>query len=234
MRRRLLLVAGLLVLLTGAGLQLFVVQYYTDNVLAGQEVNTLMRGILAGPAYGWSATDQQLGETEFYRGAVRAELNLDDFVYRTYSRSGATFSVFVAYWRPNKMPTNLVASHTPDRCWAAAGWICDKYDLQSSLDTRGVRLQPAYWRLFHVGKQQQHVLYWHLVGGRAQIYGGNTMNRVTSWRYWWKEAAIYGLQGNEEQYFIRVTSDRPFEEIWRDAGFQDVLGRLAALGLAAR
>lgn len=43
----------------------------------------------------------------------------------------------------------------------------------------------------------------------------------------------YAIKGSAEQYFIRLTSDRPLAEIESDPGFQEVLGALAGLGLAA-
>ncbi len=49
---------------------------------------------------------------------------------------------------------------------------------------------------------------------------------------WWRETVHYALKGSADQYFIRLTSDRPFEEIWQDPGFQEVLTSLAKLGLA--
>lgn len=44
----------------------------------------------------------------------------------------------------------------------------------------------------------------------------------------------YAIKGSAEQYFIRLTSDRPFGEIEADPGFQEVLAALARLGLARR
>ncbi|MBW7896402.1 MAG: hypothetical protein H3C27_14940 [Opitutaceae bacterium] len=51
---------------------------------------------------------------------------------------------------------------------------------------------------------------------------------------WWRDTLHYAIEGSAEQYFIRLTSDRPFAEIESDPGFREVLGALAGLGLASR
>lgn len=41
------------------------------------------------------------------------------------------------------------------------------------------------------------------------------------------------FQAPAEQYFIRVTSDRPFEELKGDPGWGELVSALAGLGLEA-
>lgn len=50
---------------------------------------------------------------------------------------------------------------------------------------------------------------------------------------WWRDTVHYALKGSSEQYFIRIMSAQPLEELHGDAGFQVVLRALAKLGLAA-
>ena len=48
---------------------------------------------------------------------------------------------------------------------------------------------------------------------------------------WWKDAMQQALLGNREQYFIRLTSSAPLENLWNDPGFGEILRGLGRLGL---
>lgn len=223
---------GGLVLAVSIVLQLVVTRYFANEEKSEKAANSLLRQALAGEISDWPGEDLPLGRTADEQVVVLRQLNYDDYLFRQYTRGAAQVGVFICYWGPDKMPVNLVASHTPDRCWSSSGWVCDGYDLWTGRTAGGLALQPAYWRKFSMpGGSSQHVLYWHLVGGRAQLYGGNSLNLVVNWRYWWLQALRYGLRGSEPQYFVRVTSNRPFEELWNESGFQEILRRLGHLGL---
>jgi hypothetical protein len=182
---------------------------------------------------GWSGRDVPLGTNEFLSGEVEKVLNYDEVVNREFTRDSVTFGVYVAYWGAGKMPTQLVASHTPDRCWTENGWHClaMKFRQPEALD--GAALEPAEWRLFEPpsGGAPVYVLYWHLVGGRLYDYG-RRFNAIPSPLLWWKGAVQQVLLGSGEQYFIRLTSSEPLENLWSDPGFDEVLRSLRRLGLA--
>jgi len=223
------------VLLGAILLQWVVTQYFAYDHSTGTAKNARMQSLLGAPLNGWEMKDEPLANTEAYAQDVRTALNLDDYFYRIYRRADASFAVFVCYWAPNKMPANLVASHTPDRCWSQSGWICDKFDLWRDMPAGAERLQPGFWRTFRgPAGHRQEVIYWHLIGGRAQLYSGNRFNQVVNWRFWWKEAFLFGVNGNAEQYFVRITSERPLSELWGMPGFQEMLTRLAGMGVRQR
>jgi hypothetical protein len=94
-------------------------------------------------------------------------------------------------------------------------------------------LQPAEWRRFESarGDQPVHVVYWHLVEGRIYDYG-NRFNAVPSPTLWLKDALQQALLGSREQYFFRITSSEPLENLWADPGVSEILARLGRLGLA--
>ena len=142
--------------------------------------------------------------------------------------------MYVAYWGAGKMPTRLVASHTPDRCWTENGWRCLAMKFKQRQNFGTVALQPAEWRLFEppLGGAPVYVLYWHLVDGRIYDYG-ERFNNVPSPVRWWKDAVEQALHGSQEQYFIRLTSSEPLENLWNDPGFAQVLTGLSQLGLVA-
>ncbi len=184
---------------------------------------------------GWEAADEPLGPTEFLQTAVEKSLNYDDMVNRVYRSGGRSFGVYVAYWSPGRMPVQKVASHTPDRCWSENGWTCEAMRIDHQLKAGDQRLLPARWRLFRPpvgGGAKQYVLYWHLVGGDLYDYGDGFNQRPDPLQ-WWRDTVHYALKGSSEQYFIRIMSAQPLEDLQGDAGFQEVLRALAKLGLAA-
>ena len=99
----------------------------------------------------------------------------------------------------------------------------------------GAPLQPAEWRIFEppMGGNPTYVLYWHLVEGRIYDYG-ERFNNIPHPLRWWKDAMQQALLGSREQYFIRLTSTEPLENLWSDPGFKEILRGLDRLGLAAK
>jgi uncharacterized protein DUF3485 len=184
---------------------------------------------------GWEGHDVPLGPNEFQATEAEKVLNYDQVLNREYTRAGKTFGVYVAYWGPGKMPTRFVASHTPDRCWTENGWRCIEMKFRQAEPFEGVALQPAEWRLFDPpdGGSPVYVLYWHLVDGTTYDYG-NHFNSVPDPMRWWKDAVQQVLLGSREQFFIRLTSNEPLENLWGDPGFADVLRSLERLGLSER
>ena len=76
--------------------------------------------------------------------------------------------------------------------------------------------------------RDRHVYYWHVVG--ETIY---TTQAVGEWDRWdpVKSLFRFGLNQQTEQFFIRVSSNRPFDQIWGDPGIQEIMGALSDLTL---
>ena len=181
---------------------------------------------------GWTSKSVKLGATEALQGSVEQVLQFDDVFFREFQSARGEVSLYVAYWGPAKMPTQVVASHTPDRCWTSAGWNCDETKHRSPLTAGARDLRPGEWRLFRAPNGERlHVQYWHLVGGALYDYGDRFNQMPSAWR-WWREVAKQAVSTPLEQYFIRLTSNRPFADLQGDPGFQEVLRALAGLGLA--
>ncbi len=181
---------------------------------------------------GWRVRNVPLGPNESVQSAVRRTLNYDDVVYRDYSRRGVNVGVYVAYWGAGKMPTRLVASHTPDRCWTENGWLCEAMRFREVLTVEGRRWLPAEWRLFAPpgGGPATYVYYWHLVDGRVSEASGR-FNSIPSPVAWWRDTVRQATRGSSEQYFIRITANTSFDHFWSDPGFQEILRGVAGLGL---
>lgn len=184
---------------------------------------------------GWTGREVPLGANEFLSNEVEKVLNYDEMVSHEYSRAGESFGVYVAYWGAGKMPTRLVASHTPDRCWTENGWRCLQMKFKAAESFEDTALQPAEWRLFEPpqGGAPVYVMYWHLVQGRTYDYG-DRFNDIPDPYLWWKDAVQQAVLGSREQYFIRITSSEPLENLWNDPGFAEILRGLGRLGLIAQ
>ena len=183
---------------------------------------------------GWTVKNEPLGPSEFLQARAEEVLNYDDYAYRTYVKLGASFSLYVAYWAPGRMPTRLISNHTPDRCWTENGWTCTDSVFGKVLPVGDHSLLPAQWRTFTPpgSDQKTYVLFWLLVSGQNHDFGHRIHNYPSPTR-WIGQFIGEFFKGYQEHYFVRLTSDRPFEEIWKDVEFQRLLGELAAVGLIA-
>jgi len=183
---------------------------------------------------GWSGRDVPLGPNEFVAGEVEKVLRYDEVIYREFRRGNESFGVYVAYWGQGKMPSQLVASHTPDRCWTENGWRCLEMKFRQPVRFEDQTFLPAEWRVFvpPANNEPVYVLYWHLNDGRLYDYGGR-FNAVPDPVLWWKDVVMQAVKGNREQYFVRITSNGPVENLWHDPGFVEVLRGLGRLGLTA-
>jgi len=221
-------VATVVVLVVGISLQ----------VLAGRK--PVLEGTLNIPLVeaipyefpGWTVENLDLGATESVTERSHNLLKLDDFVHREYRREGQTFSVYVAYWKPGKMPVRLVNQHTPDRCWTEVGWTCADREWNVAFSVGDQELQPAQWGIYELGDFRQHTYFWHIVGGRVHWYGGERMNTRSSISSIWEDFMKYGLNVHREQFFIRIVSPDPLDTLWEEKVFLEVMDDLAKLCLA--
>jgi hypothetical protein len=224
--------------LVGGGLLLFAVALQllgpAQNTLPAVTVMGRLAQALPVELAAWQVIDEPLGQNELVKAGVEDVLRFDDYVFRRYSQGARWFSVYVAHWQPGKMPTRLVAEHTPDRCWVENGWICDLREHQRTLAFKESQLWPAEYRTFRsagIGGEPHHVLYWLLVDGKPYNFSqhGNMVRHAVRW--WSGAVTEFARQSPPEQYFIRITANSPLETIWSDPGFQDVMESVTKLGL---
>jgi len=223
----------LAVLGIGLGLQLFHFRDIKEGERSAEVQPIGLAKTIPTTLSGWTGGDEPLGPTEFIQSAVERNLNYDDVVNRVFHKNGMTLGIYAAYWSPGRMPVQKVASHTPDRCWSENGWTCEEMRSGVKIPDGNQGLRPGYWRRFStpgLRAGQQYVIYWHLVGGELYDYGTGH-NRRPNPIDWWRDTIHYAIKGSAEQYFIRLTSDRPFTEIENDSGFQKIVEALAELGL---
>jgi hypothetical protein len=181
--------------------------------------------LLPAEAPGWQVTTPN----DLYQ--FSSILGTTHLLERTYVRPAGDgqfvqLSVYVAYWPPGQASVSRVASHTPDACWPGAGWVAQPTALGRT-QAIGAEFSPAEYRLFsNEGRYIQHVWFWHIFDGRVisyrDPYSLPALIRI---------ALQYGFRRQGSQYFIRVSSNRPWEEINREPVLREILGNLDRIGL---
>ena len=220
------------VLLAGAlAFQFLLKSAGRTEALGGQSSIQLARR-LPSVLPGWRMKEIPLGPNEFLQQQSAEILRCDEFVFREFFRGDATLAVFSTYWGPGKMPARLVALHTPDRCWTENGWVCREQAYDVVTESTSWRLLPAQWRLFNPPQsgQKVYVLFWLINEGKPYNFG-RRLNRIPNPFHWWLDVIDDARSGSKEHLFIRLTSDRPFEELQGDPGWEELLEALANLGL---
>lgn len=185
---------------------------------------------------GWLGKDEPIGPNEAVAQAASRVLNFDDNVYRVFRRGDITLGVYVAYWAPGRMPIQKVASHTPDRCWTENGWHCLEQQHNIAVKSLQQKLTGAQWRVFEppgAPGVREYTVYWHMVGERLYDYG-NRFNSRPHPVDWWRDTVSYALSGVDEQFFVRLTSNRDFQQLEQDPGWQQLIASLARLGVGRK
>lgn len=182
---------------------------------------------------GWEVVDLPLGETEIAEEAAARQLVLDDFVNRRYIRGSVRVGVYVGYWAEGNMDTRFVASHTPDRCWVQNGWSCTAQEYSIPIQLAGQTTKPSQYREFQIHDEELYVYYWHLVEDGVYDYG-ERLNTIPDPRRYMRDFFRQLQQGSPEQFFIRIDSTVPFDELLRTPSLNPLWEDLLALGLQAR
>jgi hypothetical protein len=173
----------------------------------------------------WEIEREEIASTPEMRRTVSELLNYDDAVFVNYVRGSDRISIYIAYWKPGKMSHRLVAGHTPDICWIAAGWNrIDAHAATALSDSSGIRVLPPEQRLMERNGAREWVLFWHLVGHEILSYGA----ALPPWHASLTEMATKGLNQRDEQFFIRISSARPPSYWWDSNVVKALLRRLAA------
>lgn len=220
-------------LVTAVGAQFFL-GGNSDTANADQPVSGRLARQMPAALGLWDVRDEPLGPTEAVRRSTVDILRFDDYVYRRFRRGNVEFSIYVAYWSKGKMPTRLIAEHTPDRCWVENGWRCTKRLPKHQMTVEMRHLQPAERREFIPPggvSGTQHVLFWLLAGGKAYDFDPHA-NMVDHAIRWWTAAVREAFEtGQPEKLFVRIASNTPFEQLWSDQEFVAMVKALGDLGL---
>ena len=161
-------------------------------------------------------------------------LETTHLLQRSYLRSDGAkdltdVTVYIAYWPPGQTSVSRVASHTPDACWPGSGWLAqDGLSLhRTTPSVAGRRLAPAEYRLFKNERgYPQHVWFWHVFDGRVIDY-----QDPYSLPALLQIALKYGFGRQGSQYFIRISSNRPWSELEQEPLLRQILANLHPIGI---
>jgi hypothetical protein len=82
--------------------------------------------------------------------------------------------------------------------------------------------------VYEKNESAQKVYFWHLVGGTAFGYeqqgGHNIFGALIDIKH-------HGLDLRQEQFFIRLSSNKSLEQLKKTAGVDQILDSLSAIGL---
>lgn len=187
------------------------------------EASVTLAGVLPNASGDWVAQDEPVGNTEQLVEKTNQLLQFDEFVFRTYRRGPVEFAVFITRWNPGKVSVHQVESHTPDACWPVNGWRCEDSVDRRILTLAGTNLPPARWRIFsHPMNRQMQVVFWHRTG---PLWVEGDPNTTKSWI----ERSLTEIRARKDpQYFVRVTSSVPLDELATDSFFREVMQSIHA------
>lgn len=184
-----------------------------------------LAALLPPPPAGWTA--RSTADLDQYSEILQTH-TLVERVYAAGPAPGsAQLTLYLAYWRPGQAPVSLVDAHTPDACWPGTGWVLDSSrSSRCALEIGGRTLAPAESRQFSRLGLETRVWFWHLYGGRPIAFvDPYSVPRLLG------IALRYGLRPPRDQLFVRVSSNRPWQEIATQPALRQFLANLEPLGL---
>lgn len=179
---------------------------------------------------GWKGEEVPLAQTEELQNQTQEILRFDEALSYRYTKGNDYLTVYIAYWEPGKVPIRKVGVHTPDTCWVQNGWRREYREYAQVKDVNGVVLQPCEYGLFSIRDHYEHVVFWHLVGGKVHSYQQHGMHDLFSPI---RDLFSKGLNQKADQYFIRISSNQNINELWNDPGVQELLHAVGKLGAFA-
>lgn len=173
---------------------------------------------------GWQVRDEPIGATEGVTVTALKILDCDEVVYRSYTSGDKSFSIYIAGWDAGKRDWPDVALHTPDICWQGSGWRCLRGVSQFQLLAGDIRLEGGQWREFQEPSGGRvEVVFWHYLNGTPLEY--SPYHRFSGIR----EALRHVGESRGVQYFVRVSSATPMDELVSLPAFQIALSKLQDL-----
>tara|TARA_X000000950_G_scaffold164007_1_gene200471 strand:+ start:7964 stop:8650 length:687 start_codon:yes stop_codon:yes gene_type:complete len=178
---------------------------------------------------GWKIIDQDMAESPESSERISDFLNFDDALFRIFKKGDTFIGLYIAYWLPGKASYRWAGAHTPDTCWVQNGWTRLDRKYRIPFQNEETPFQPAEFGVYEKDGSAQNVYFWHLVGGEAFGYeqeGGHNIFAALL------DIKKYGLNLRNEQFFIRLSSNKKVDELKKLEGFKQILDSLSEIGLA--
>lgn len=208
----------------------FALKFYFQLVPnQASSLNSSISEIIPKEIKGWSSEDFDLAESSEASERISSFLNLDDSLFRVFKNGSATVGVYVAYWTPGKVSYRWAGAHTPDTCWVVSGWERLEREYSIPFKINSHQLKNAEFGVYEKDGNLQNVYFWHLVGGAPFSYEQKEIPNIFGALI---DIQKYGLNLRQEQFFIRLSSNRKIEELSLIPGFDKIIKGLGELNLS--
>ena len=216
---------GLVILFCAFGIQ----AYFAFIPPPKPTFNSTLADITPAKLTGWIVHDLKIADTPEASVRVSEFLNFDDSIFRSYTKDDTQIGLYIAYWSPGKTSYRWAGAHTPDTCWVKAGWECKKREYGIPFQFAEIQFKPAEYGVYENKTDKQNVYFWHLVGGETYGYKQQGEPNIFAALI---DIKHHGLNLRKEQFFIRLSSNKTFDQLKQIPGFSDILNSLVEIGLA--
>ncbi len=224
--KKIILIFGTVILLTALGLRAYFAFVPPPEATLHEKLTDIVPSTLTG----WKIKDMDMAESPESSARITDFLNFDDALFRVFEKGDTFIGLNIAYWTPGKASYRWAGAHTPDTCWVQNGWTRTDREYSIPFEHGEAQFQPAEFGVYEKNGSAQNVYFWHLVGGQAFGYaqqgGHNILGALIDIKH-------HGLNLRQEQFFIRLSSNKPLEELRKMASFSKILDSLTAIGLAS-
>lgn len=222
--KKIILVFGLLTLCSALGLR----AYFAFVPPPEPTLERALTDIFPSELKGWRIENQDIANSPESSARVSDFLNFDDSLLRIYQNGDTFLMVYIAYWAPGKVSYRWAGAHTPDTCWVKAGWACEEREYSVPFKHEGEFFEPVEYGVYSKDGQAQNVYFWHLVGGEAFGYEQQGEPNIFGALM---DIKHHGLDLRQEQFFVRVSSNKKMDALRELDGFDQILDGLAEIGL---
>ncbi len=224
--KKIILILGIAILLSALGLR----AYFAFVPPPEPTLHEALADIVPTKLAGWKIKDMDMAESPESSARITDFLNFDDAIFRVFEKGDTFVGLYIAYWSPGKASYRWAGAHTPDTCWVQNGWTCTAREYSIPFEHGDAHFQPAEYGAYEKNGNAQQVHFWHLVGGAAFGYkqqdGHNILGALIDIKH-------HGLDLRQEQFFIRLSSNKSLEKLKKIADFGKILDSLSAIGLVS-
>ena len=222
--KKLILTLGIATLLIALGLR----AYFLFVPPPEPTLHKALSIIVPSELPGWRIKDMDMAESPESSARITDFLNFDDAIFRVFEKGDTFVGLYIAYWTPGKASYRWAGAHTPDTCWVVNGWSRDDREYSVPFQHDGQALEPAEFGIYSKSGQAQQVYFWHLVGGKAHGYAQKEVPNIFGALL---DIKNHGLNLRQEQFFVRLSSNKSLDELRQQNGFDQILDALLKLGM---
>ncbi len=223
--KKILLILAAAVLVTGLSLR----AYFIFVPPPEPTLHRALAEIVPQDLDGWTIKDLDMAESPESSARISDFLNFDDALFRVFQKGDTFIGLYIAYWTPGKASYRWAGAHTPDTCWVQNGWSCVDRKYSIPFKHQKTAFQPAEFGVYTKDGSEQNVYFWHLVGGESFGYKQQDGHNIFAALI---DIKTHGLNLRDEQFFIRLSSNKTIDQLKQMRGFDAILDSLSEVGLA--